>query len=72
MAAEWTLKEWVDNWKRLTPILEEIRNREIVETDTAQSILLLEDAFQMALRENPPPPTSGMVEMQAWFRKLRP
>jgi hypothetical protein len=29
------------------------------------------EAFNHSLRTLPPRPSSGMVEMQTWFRKLR-
>jgi len=35
------------------------------------TIELLEDAFQSAIRLYPPKTTSGLVEQQKWFRKLR-
>jgi len=37
----------------------------------ARIIEVLEDAFLSALRLYPPEPTSGLVEQQKWFAKLR-
>lgn len=64
------LQRWVETWKRAGPELEAIRRREIREADTLQVLALLEDAFNQALTL-PPRESSGLVEMQACFRKLR-
>ncbi|MCX8044998.1 MAG: hypothetical protein N3B18_12835 [Desulfobacterota bacterium] len=53
-------------------MLNEITNREILEDDLVSTIEILEDALQAALRHNPPLPTSGLVDQQRWFNKLRP
>jgi hypothetical protein len=52
-------------------LLEEIRRREVREADTAKVLALLEDVFDHGVRTRPPRPSSGLVEMQAWFAKLR-
>jgi hypothetical protein len=61
---------WVETWRRAGKELEEIRRREIEATDTREAIRQL---FGSAA---PPPDlpaktTSGLVEQQAWFAKLR-
>jgi len=63
---------WVRTWQRASPVLAELRCRELRQTDTAKAILQLEDAFQSALRERPPAPTSGLVEQQHWFARWKP
>ena len=65
------LRRWVRTWEDAGPELEAIRRREIREADNLQVLAILEDAFNHSLRTLPPRPSSGMVEMQAWFRKLR-
>ena len=65
------VRRWVQGWKDAGPELEEIRRREIREADNLQVLALLESAFNHAVRSMPPRATSGMVEMQAVFAKLR-
>jgi hypothetical protein len=61
----------VEVWKEAGPELEAIRRKEIAEADNLSVLTLLEGAFNHALRTLPPRPSSGMVEMQEWFAKLR-
>ena len=65
------LRRWVRTWEDAGPELEAIRRREIREADNLKVLAVLEGAFNHALRTMPPRPSSGMVEMQAWFGKLR-
>ena len=64
------MREWVATWQRAGQEMEEIRRREIVATNTQEAVQQLfgsEDAF----RGLPPRTSSGLVEQQAWFAKLR-
>jgi len=65
------MRRWVQNWKELGPILENIRREEIVAADNVAVMAVLAGAFNDAatlpMRE-----TSGLVEMQRWLGKLRP
>jgi len=63
---------WVQTWQKAGPVLAELRRLEVRGADTAAAILQLEDAFQSALRDHPPGPTSGLVEQQNWFARWRP
>jgi hypothetical protein len=65
------MRRWVQTWKEAGPELEAIRQREIREADNLQVLASLESAFNHAARTMPPRTSSGMVEMQAWFAKLR-
>lgn len=65
------LKHWVDAWKRAGKELEQIRRKEIREIDTQRAIEAFNGLVQIVVRDHPPPPTSGLVEQQAWFSKLR-
>jgi hypothetical protein len=65
------IRRWVQTWKEAGPELEAIRRREIREADNLKVLALLEDAFNHAVRTLPPRPSSGLVEMQKWFAKLR-
>ena len=66
------LRRWVETWRRAGRELDEIRRREIESADTQAAIEQIfgsapEDSFPDAA----PRPTSGLVEQQAWFAKLR-
>jgi hypothetical protein len=65
------LRLWVQTWKEAGPRLQAIRHREIQEADNLKALASLEGAFNHAQRTLPPRPSSGMVEMQRWFAKLR-
>ena len=62
---------WVKTWKEAGPLLEEIRLREVRDADNVKVLALLEDAFDDAVVRFPPRPSSGLVEMQALFAKLK-
>ncbi len=63
---------WIECWRRAGPELERIRAEEIRATDTARSIQILDDAFESAIRLNPPQATSGLIEQQRLFVRARP
>ena len=65
------MRRWVETWKEAGPALEAIRRKEIENLDTLEELAALEGAFNYATRNVPPDPTSGLVEMQKWFAKLR-
>jgi hypothetical protein len=65
------MKRWVENWKVVGPILENIRREEIVAADNVAVMAVLADAFNDALAL-PMRTTSGLVEMQRWLSKLHP
>lgn len=50
---------------------EAMRRKEIEKIDVHEELAVLEDVFNYAIRAVPPEPTSGLVEMQRWFAKLR-
>ena len=64
------MRHWVETWRRAGKELEEIRRREIGETDTREAIRQLFGSV-VSFRNFPAPPTSGLVEQQRWFAKLR-
>jgi hypothetical protein len=61
----------VQAWREVGPKLEAIRRHEIREADNLQVLAVLESAFNHALRTMPLRQSSGLVEMQKWFAKLR-
>ncbi len=66
-----TLKEWARKWKELGPELEEIRKQDIRNSNTAQAILSYNMMFAHAIATTPPKPTSGLIEQQAIFQKIK-
>jgi len=64
------LREWVEQWRRREEALEPVRRDEIKQVNTEQSILILEDAFQQAIRQNTVQRDSGLVEMKHWLNRL--
>jgi hypothetical protein len=65
------LKEWVDNWKTTGEFLEKLRIKEMRKSDTYQSMLSLNDAFNAIVATASIPNSSGLVEQQKWFTKFR-
>lgn len=63
------MRRRVETWRVAGEELEEIRRREIAAIDACEAI---EQIFgSEALPDLPPRLTSGLVEQQAWFAKLR-
>jgi hypothetical protein len=66
-----TIQRWVRTWKEAGPELEKIRLREVRDEDNLLSLRLLARAFNHATSTQPPSESSGLVEMQRHFAKLR-
>ncbi len=64
-------KRWVETWKTTGPILEKIRRDDIRKVDTYQALLSFIGPVDFTEEPFRPRPTSGLVEQQAWFKKLR-
>lgn len=64
------MKLWVEAWKKAGPALERIHEEEIRRTDTVQAVLALSGGMEGGLPVLPARSTSGLVEQQAFFRKL--
>jgi len=65
------VRQWVRNWEAAAPVLERLRDEAIRNSDTATAIEQLSDAFESARRHWPAPATSGLVEQQRLFARLR-
>jgi len=65
------LRRLARTWKECGSELERIRLRDVREEDNRRSLLLLARAFNHATRAQPPRESSGLVEMQRHFAKLR-
>lgn len=64
-------KRWVENWKEVGPILEQMRREELKRVDTFRAVESLCGPVDFSLPPFKPKPTSGLIEQQAWFRKLK-
>ncbi len=64
-------KRWVANWRKAEKRLELVRVRELALIKLEDQILALEDALQAALVVSGPSTTSGLVEQQALFSRMR-
>lgn len=65
------IRRWVETWKEAGPVLDAILRTEIEKIDVQRELAVLEDAFNYAVRNTQAEPTSGLVEMQQYFAKLR-
>jgi hypothetical protein len=66
------IRQWIRNWEAAGPVLQRLRDEAIRNTDTAAAIEQLSDAYESARLHWAPPTTSGLVEQQRWFARLRP
>jgi len=69
---EQRVRQWIRNWEAVGPVLAQLRDEAIRNTDTAAAIEQLSDAFESARLHWTPPTTSGLVEQQRLFARLRP
>ncbi len=63
------LRRWVDTWVQTGPLLEAIRRAEIESVDTQTAIRQIFGDADWAF--TPGPPTSGLIEQQAYFARCR-
>ena len=63
------LRQYVRMWAANGPFLEDLRDQEIRQADTAISIQMFELAFRIALRDQPPRDSSGLVEWHDFMRR---
>ena len=64
-------RRWINHWKTAEAELKKVAANELREMSLAETILALSDASESALALYPPPPTSGMIEMQRLFAKFK-
>ncbi len=65
------MRIWVNTWKETGEFLEKLRIEESRNADLETVILSLNDASESALAAHPPKSSSGLVEMQRIFMKLK-
>jgi hypothetical protein len=64
-------REWVEAWKRAAPELERFRREELRALDSYTAISLLSGPADYTVEPRAPKPTSGLIEQQRLFQKLR-
>ena len=64
------LRCWVETWRRAGGELERLRRTELESMDAREAIRQIFGVRSPAIP--PPSPTSGLVEQQAWFARVRP
>lgn len=76
--ASWTPEQlaagrrWVEAWKRAAPELERIRREELRQLDAYRAIAQLCGSWNYHQPPRAPKPSSGLIEQQRLFRRLRP
>ncbi len=65
------IRLWIDTWKKAGAALEEIRQHELQSPDYARQLELIDNMLQFACENRKPRLTSGLVEQQRWFMKMR-
>jgi hypothetical protein len=64
------LKEHVDRWKTLGPLMEEQREEDTRRSDTISAFAFFAQMPLRNLSAFPPAATSGLVEQQLWFQNM--
>jgi hypothetical protein len=64
-------REWVEGWRRAGRRLNELKKSELRAISTLEALQSLAGAFEACRLQFPLRPTSGLVEQQRWFGKLR-
>ena len=65
------IRRWVETWRRAGPALEAVRLRELREDDYEANLPTLDAMLTWACEHAEPRATSGLVEQQRWFMKIR-
>ena len=65
------LKQWVETWKRAGPMLEQFRYEELRAFRHEQNVELVAGVLELGHQFAQPRPTSGLVEQQRLFGRLR-
>jgi len=65
------MKEWVENWKRVGPILEQIEMEALRAPDYHERLKNITSMLNWVCACAEPRKTSGLVEQQRFFMKMR-
>ena len=71
VSARANVGEWVAAWKQAGPALKAMKRTELRRLKTSEALAQLEEIFRYALKVAKPTKTSGLVEQQRIFKKLR-
>ena len=64
-------KQLAMQWKRAAPFLAAARRNDIRRQNTAQAIDALDEVFRLAIKTQPPAPTSGFVKMYEILKRSK-
>jgi hypothetical protein len=65
------LRDYVSRWQTAAPLLRQVRDQDIRNADPAAAMKAFTGRSERAVSLMPPGPTSGLIEQQRWFMKLR-
>jgi hypothetical protein len=65
------VRERVRQWAEAAAVMQEIRDEDIRNADTARAMRCFGGSVEALLPSHPPEPWSGLVTQQRWFAKLR-
>jgi len=65
------MRQWAETWKRAGPALEEIKRRELQAFDYAANQELVDAMLRWACEYPRPRASTGLIEQQRLFMKLR-
>jgi len=71
MAVDRDTERWVCTWQAAGPLLAEIERRELEQMTDEEWRQAVEDVLSVIPPDAEAPTTSGLVEQQKWFAKLR-
>jgi hypothetical protein len=64
-------REYVQRWKRVGPLLERIRLRELRSPEYGKNWRIVDGLYELAMYHRRSRPTSGLMELQRLFAKAR-
>lgn len=62
---------WVRTWQQAGAALQQIKRQELQSYDYVKNLSIIDDMLQWAYEHRTPRLTSGLVEQQRWFMKMR-
>lgn len=65
------IKKWVETWKSAGPALEKIKREELRKFDYSKNLHIIDEMLQWACDHAKPRLTSGLVEQQMLFKKMK-
>ena len=65
------IQHWVDTWQQAGEVLKTLKRQELQQYDYAKNLPLIDSMLQWAYEHRTERLTSGLVEQQRWFMKLR-